>query len=45
MFDKAARAAVAQARCRAARRMGRPVESLVVLEVPFKVTVPNTPKR
>jgi outer membrane biosynthesis protein TonB len=44
MFDKAAKAAVVQARCRAARRMGRSVESFVVLEVPFKITVPNTPK-
>jgi TonB family protein len=44
MFDKAAKAAVVQARCRAARRMGRSVESFVVLEVPFKIAVPDSPK-
>lgn len=44
MFDKAARAAIVQARCRAARRMGRSVESFVVLEVPFKIAVPDAPK-
>jgi len=44
MFDKAAKAAVVQARCRAARRMGRSVESFVVLEVPFKIAVPDSPQ-
>jgi TonB family protein len=43
MFDRAAKAAVSQARCRAARHMGRSVESFVVLEVPFKVKVSDAP--
>ncbi|MGK6306128.1 TonB family protein [Variovorax sp. DT-64] len=44
MFDKAAKAAVVQARCRAARHMGRSIESYAVIEVPFKVDVSGAPK-
>jgi TonB family protein len=43
MFDKAAKTAVAKARCRAARHMGRSVDSYAVIEVPFKVDVSGAP--